>query len=203
MIRAVISDLGKVVVHFDNRIFFARLAEVSGRSMEDIIRLAFQGSGLLNAFDAGDLDPDAFRAEVCGRVGVALDHERFYAIYNPIFRLIPSTLEVLRDAHRACRLVLLSNTDPMRYGFLLRTYPEIRTLFDASVVSCEERLMKPDPRIYRLALERAGAPAGESVFVDDRPENVEAARRLGLYGIVFEEGRTDLRAELRRIGLPV
>ncbi len=203
MIRAVISDLGKVIVHFDNRIFFDRLAEATGRTQEEILRLAFfAGSGLLNAFDAGELDPEGFRAEVCRRVGVEVDHDRFYAIYEDIFRLIPSTIEVLRSAHHTCRLVLLSNTDPMRYGFILRTYPAVR-IFDAAVISFEEKLMKPDPRIYRLALERAGAPAGECVFIDDRPENVAAARALGLEGIVFEEGRTDLRGELRRLGVRV
>lgn len=200
MIRAVISDLGKVIVHFDNRIFFTRLAAACGRTPEDIVRLAFTGSGLLNAFDAGTLTPEEFRAEVCRRIGVSLDSRTFFAIYDDIFRLIPGTLEALKAAGRTCRLVLLSNTDPMRYGFILESFPEVR-IFDACVISCQERLMKPDPRIYELALSRAGAAPAESVFIDDRPENVDAAVALGMKGIVFEEGRTDLRAELTALGL--
>ncbi len=202
MIRTVISDLGKVIVHFDNRIFFSRLAAACRRSPEDIVRLAFQGSGLLNAFDIGALDPAQFQAEVCGRLGVSLDPGEFYTIYNDIFRLIPGTLDVLRAAKRTCRLVLLSNTDPMRYGFILKKFPEVR-MFDASVLSYVERLMKPNPRIFEIALSRAGAEAADCVFIDDLPANIEAAIKLGIKGIVFEEGRTDLAPELRRLGVPL
>lgn len=200
MIRTVISDLGKVIVHFDNRIFFTRLSAACGVAVEDILRRAFQGTGLLNAFDAGTLDPEGFQAEVCGRLGIALPREEFYAYYNEIFRLIPGTLPVLSKAKRTCRLMLLSNTDPMRYEYILRTYPEVG-IFDASVISYIEKLMKPDPRIFAVALTRAEASPSDCVFIDDRPENVAAAGALGIKGIVFEEGATDLQAELEKLGV--
>jgi FMN phosphatase YigB (HAD superfamily) len=200
MIRAVISDMGKVILHFDNRIFFARLAAAVGKSVEEVIALSFEGRGLFNDFDAGLLTPDQFKARVCKPLGVTLEPDEFWAIYSPIFRVIPGTVDILGRAKRTCRLVLLSNTDPVRYAYIQRTYPEVR-LFDAEVISCRERLMKPDPRIFELALSRSQAEPPECVFIDDRPENVAAARRKGIEGIVFEEGRTDLEAELRRLGL--
>jgi FMN phosphatase YigB (HAD superfamily) len=200
MIRTVISDLGKVIVHFDNSIFFAKLSAATGLAVEDITGLAFSGTGLINAFDAGALDPDAFRSEVCRRLGISVGHEAFFKTYNDIFRLIPGTLDVLGRAKRTCRLVLLSNTDPMRYGHIVRTYPQTQ-IFDSYVLSFKERLIKPDPRIYELALDRAEADAPECVFIDDRPENVAAATALGIRGVVFEEGRTDLGAELGRAGI--
>ena len=74
--------------------------------------------------------------------------------------------------------------------------------FRGIVVSGDERLMKPDPAIYRLALDRFGLDAGEAVFVDDRAENVAGAEAVGMTGIVFT-GEPDLRARLRAIRLPV
>lgn len=57
---------------------------------------------------------------------------------------------------------------------------------DGGILSYKERLIKPDPAIYRLLLARYGLSAEESVFLDDTPENVEAAESLGMQGIVVE-----------------
>ena len=57
---------------------------------------------------------------------------------------------------------------------------------DAAIYSAEVRLAKPDARIYQLALERLSVKPEEAVFVDDMPENVEAARKLGMCGVQFQ-----------------
>jgi HAD superfamily hydrolase (TIGR01509 family) len=58
--------------------------------------------------------------------------------------------------------------------------------FDAVVIFGEVGLAKPDPRIFRLCLERLGLSAGAALFVDDRADNVEAAARVGLQTLQFE-----------------
>jgi 2-haloacid dehalogenase len=68
------------------------------------------------------------------------------------------------------------------------------------LVSGEVKLVKPDPAIYALALERFGLATGEALFVDDRAVNVEAAERAGFAGHVFRDAEV-LRAELKRFGL--
>lgn len=72
--------------------------------------------------------------------------------------------------------------------------------FQDIVVSGTERLVKPDPAIFALALKRFGLGAGEALFVDDRAENVKAAQDAGLIGHVFVNAAT-LRAALERLGL--
>lgn len=57
---------------------------------------------------------------------------------------------------------------------------------DGGILSYREHLIKPDPAVYRLLMDRYGLLAEESVFLDDTPENVEAARALGMQGIVVE-----------------
>jgi 2-haloacid dehalogenase len=68
------------------------------------------------------------------------------------------------------------------------------------VVSGEERLAKPDPRIFELLLTRHGLDAARTVFVDDGAVNVEAARAAGLQGLVFTDEAT-LRRDLDRLGV--
>ena len=67
---------------------------------------------------------------------------------------------------------------------------------DTIIISAEEGLIKPDERIYRLALDRLGVRPEEAVFVDDRLVNVEAAQRLGLHAVQFCETQQAL-AELK------
>ena len=68
------------------------------------------------------------------------------------------------------------------------------------VVSGDEKLVKPDPAIYRLALDRFGLAAGEAVFVDDNAANIAAAAAMGIHAVLFT-GEPALRAELRKLGL--
>ncbi len=72
--------------------------------------------------------------------------------------------------------------------------------FDALVVSCDDKLRKPDPRVFQLMLERLGASAHESVFVDDKKENVQASQALGMHGIRFESNDQLLEA-LAEVGV--
>lgn len=81
-----------------------------------------------------------------------------------------------------------------RFGFLAE--------FDGVVVSAHEGLVKPDPAIYRVFLDRYGLAAADCVFIDDSAANAEGARRVGMHAVHYVEPM-DLAAELRRLGLPV
>lgn len=70
------------------------------------------------------------------------------------------------------------------------------------VVSGEEKLIKPDPAIYTLALDRFGVAAEDAVFIDDSAANIDAANALGITGLLFTDAET-LRADLAKLGLSV
>jgi 2-haloacid dehalogenase len=72
--------------------------------------------------------------------------------------------------------------------------------FDGIIVSGDEELLKPEPEIYNLLLERYGLTAGDCIFIDDSKANVEGARAVGMYAIHFVEPM-DLAAELRTFGI--
>ena len=199
-IKAVLSDLGRVILHFDNHIFFRKLAGYSSLSYEEIAKLAFDHGELVRLFDGGRMIPREFYERVTGRVGARMDEEAFFSIYNDIFSPIPGTLDILRELKPRVRLVLLSNTDPMRFGLIKRRFPEI-LIFDEYVLSYEVGAIKPDPAIFEEAIRRAGCRPAEAVFIDDLAVNVEAAAELGIRGIVFTAGTTDLAAELGKMGL--
>ncbi len=200
MIRAVISDMGRVVLWFDNDVFIRKLAASSTVSEENIKEAAHWNLDLLTDFDRGAISPGDFYRRVVRAVGSGIGEAEFYALYNDIFRLNPPALDVLRK-HKAAgkALILLSNTDVRRFGFIRETYPEM-LIFDDYVLSFELGMVKPEPAIYLEAARRAGCRPEECVFIDDMPENVEAAMKLGMAGILYRP-ETDLAAELERLGL--
>jgi HAD superfamily hydrolase (TIGR01509 family) len=200
MIRTVISDLGRVVLWFDNNIFLRKLAECCGRPFEEV-KAAVHGSlELIRQFDGGVLTPAQFYERVTRAAGADIPHDVFYEIYNDIFSLNPAVVGVLARVKAAgYTTLLLSNTDPERFGFIRRRFPEI-LFFDDYVLSYELRLLKPDAAIYLAAARLAGSAPGECVFIDDMEENVKGALAAGLKGIHYLP-ETDLAAELRNLGL--
>jgi len=115
---------------------------------------------------------------------------------------IPGTVDIVRELHDAgVPMFGLTNWPdefwphaPRRFGFL--------ELLDDIVVSGTEGFAKPDPAIFEIAVGRAGIPAGDLVFVDDKQDNVVGAIEFGLDGVLFT-GADDLRHQLRDRGLPV
>jgi 2-haloacid dehalogenase len=113
---------------------------------------------------------------------------------------IPETVQILADLRaRGQRLFALTNWSAETFPVAQARFPFLRW-FEDIVVSGEVKLVKPDPRIYRLALERNRLRADRTLFVDDALHNVQAARALGLSAIHFQSPQA-LRAELARRGL--
>ncbi len=203
MIRAVVFDLGRVLLWFDNGLFLRALAARSGRTMEEVREIAHANPDLIRGFDSGAVTAEAFRAGVCEALGVELEAEEFWPIYADIFTVHEPGLEAARRLRRMNRLklVLLSNTDPVRYEFVRRRFPETQ-FFDAYVLSYEVGRLKPEPGIYLEAARRAGCPPGECVFIDDLAENVAGAEAVGMAGIVYTPS-TDLASALRLLGVAI
>jgi HAD superfamily hydrolase (TIGR01509 family) len=202
MLRAVISDMGRVVLWFDNDVFIRKLAATATVPEEHIKEAAHWNLELLTDFDRGIITPGDFYRRVARAVGSSMGEDEFFEIYNDIFTLNPPALDALRRQKAAGKaLVMLSNTDVLRFGHIRERYPEM-FIFDEYVLSFELGLVKPHPAIYLEAARRAGCRPAECVFIDDMAVNVEGARRVGMAGIVYTPA-TDLDAEIAKLGAGV
>ena len=100
-------------------------------------------------------------------------------------RPVEATERLIGDLKAAgYRLYVLSNMSREFIDFL-RRFPVYRN-FDGEVVSCEEHTVKPEPRIYEILLERYGLQPDETLFIDDRRANIQAAEALGIHGPLFD-----------------
>lgn len=198
----VVWDLGNVLVDWD-----ASRAIAAGVGEAEAARFLAADDFDFRAYNHGPdsgLDWDAAEAEVARSHPHWLEHCRAYRAHFPASLVgeVPGTADLVRTLHTAgVPQWGLTNWSHELYPHAPRMF-EVLALLDDVVVSGTEGLAKPDPRVYELLVARTGRPLADLVFVDDRPENVEAARALGMAGLVFT-GADALRADLRGLGLPV
>jgi FMN phosphatase YigB (HAD superfamily) len=196
MIKALIFDLGRVIVPFDFLHAYHRVERLTGIPPAEI-RARIAASGLVERFDCGQIAPRDFAAALCSHIDLDISYEDFRAIWNSIF--LPETL--FPDAFFAAlapawRLVLLSNTNVLHFEAIRENYPLLRH-FHSFVLSYEVGAMKPAPAMYRRAVEEAGCLPGECFFTDDIAAYVEAAQGKGIDAIQFhsaERTENELRA---------
>jgi putative hydrolase of the HAD superfamily len=115
--------------------------------------------------------------------------------------LIAGAVELVRTLRPPYKVSVLSNAD-CSLRRRLGDEMGIAHLFDDIVCSAEVGMAKPEPDVFRLAAQRLGVPPERCVFVDDWDRNVEAARAVGMTGVLHRVDRgDDLRAQLAALGV--
>jgi len=190
-IQAVLFDLGGVILRTEHQAPREHLAERLNMTYEDLDKIVFASeTSRLASF--GKMSTAEHWAAVMKRLGLASSQAE--QVYSEFFAGdIPDQglLEFIRSLRPGRKTGLISNGWPDLRDYITRT--GFLDAFDTLVISAEVGLMKPDPKIYELALGRLDVQASHSVMVDDTPANVEAANELGMHGILFESGAQVLR----------
>jgi FMN phosphatase YigB (HAD superfamily) len=195
--RALIFDLGNVLVFHDNALLFARLGLRAGLAPHEVAQ-RLTGAGW-TAANRGQLDAEGIRRDVCGALGVELPMEEFAPLWSSHFTVHEAVLPRVEALEGRVKRLLLSNTNALHVQYLRPKLPLLER-FDAVLLSCEEGLVKPEPAFFQRALERAGCAPHEAAFFDDLPEFVEAANALGIRGHLFTDAPT-FDAQLKALGL--
>ncbi len=183
--RCILLDLGQVLVRIDFRNFRDRMQALTGMSAEQL-RDAIMGDGLAHRYEVGVLENTQFHLEVCRRVRHDIPWDVFIEAWNSIF--VPTPLlpeEMLESLARHHPLWAISNTNGIHFDFVRSHYQSVLRHFSGFILSHEVGLAKPDPAIYRLALEKANVRTDEALFVDDQAVNVKAAQNLGIDAFQF------------------
>ena len=178
MYKNIIFDLGGVIVDFDPKTYLVDRfcnAEVE----EQVSQLTFE-SEEWKLLDAGLITRSEANLRMLAR---AKEYGRAFEVQG----VLDDWMHILRPRRRMLELVrkLKSNIPEDVLDFL--TERDLKGLFDGGVGSCEVHINKPDPRIYKALLDKYQLKAGESIFIDDRLENVQTAFRLGFAGIQMKD----------------
>jgi len=199
MLKTLIFDMGKVIIPFDFKRGYDRMAPLCNYSPEQIPE-RLRTCDLVYRFESGEVDPQTFVKELSGILELNCSFDEFRDIWGAIF--LPETLipeEMLAALRSRYRLLLLSNTNALHFPIVQNAYP-ILGLFHDHILSYRVGAMKPSPKIYQTAIEAAQCAPEECFFTDDIPAYVEAAREHGIDAVQFQNCQ-QLQRELRSRGV--
>lgn len=201
MPKAIIFDVGRVLFQWDLRHLFDKLiADEADRDwfLAHVITPQWHFQ-----HDAGrDLD-----SMLATRIAEFPDHADLIRAYRARFNeTIPGPVEAMPElvrqlAEAGVPLFIISNFGDEFWEAFRPTQP-LFDLFQGCIISGKERLTKPDPAIYRLALERFGLRAEDCVFIDDVAANVAGAQSVGITAHHFTD-TASCRAWLVAQGVPL
>jgi len=184
-VEALLFDLGKVIIDFDLRPMLGILCQHSCRPASEF-ETVFRNVDLLRSYETGRITTAQFHEHLCSKGGLQMDFKSFRKIWSDVF--IPEILiseDLLKELKRRYPMILVSNTNEAHIGFIAERYP-VLDYFHHKVYSFEVGSMKPDPEIFQHAIAVAGKNPERLFFTDDRPENIVAARNLGIQAHQFE-----------------
>lgn len=195
-LRAVIFDYGRVLTGPPDPDAHAELVRITGLSSDRFENLYWTDR---QAYDEGKLTGLEFWRKLVRDAGLNLNESaieelnlwdaRMWTKADPIMLAWQLAIK-----ERGLLTAIVSNMGDTVHEHMERELSWLGR-FDVLVWSYQLRMAKPDPGIYRYALERLGTQPDETLFIDDRPENVDTAIALGMKGLIFstvERLREDL-----------
>lgn len=197
--RAVIFDLGNVLIHYDAVRAARRFSHQSKIPFKKIWRHFFT-SRVEKAYTRGEISTRQFYQYASKALDSKVSFSTFAKLWNEIFWENKGIRPILRKLSRRYPIYLISNTNELHFNYVRRRFPEIFRHFKKTFPSHELGRRKPDPRIYWRVLRAIRLRPEQTVFIDDMPRFVEAARRVGMRAIRFRSN-AQLRRELRRLGI--
>ncbi len=190
-IKAIIFDFFGVISTEVSPFWFAeRFSEEEAKALKD---------KYMTPADRGDLtEEEVFLtlSELSGESPTKIEAD--FASRVKIDKEMTSLIESLRGDYKT---VLLSNAMGTWLWKILKAN-DLEGLFDTIVISSEEHVVKPDRRIFEIALKRLGVNADEAVFIDDNKKNADGALSVGINGIIYT-GLDDLKNTLCELGVRI
>jgi len=201
MIQAIIFDVGGVLLRTANHSYRRTWEKKLGLKEWESETIVFN-SKMGQKAQRGEITHTELWRWIGSHLGLTNgDLEAFQHNFGAGDRLDMELVAMIRQLHGRYQTAIISNYHDDLRRELIHDH-NIADAFDEIIISAEERVMKPDPTIYRVALERLGRKPDEVVFIDDFEHNIKGARELGMHVIHFSPA-TNLKNELIALGVDI
>ncbi|MFW2587416.1 HAD family hydrolase [Sagittula sp. SSi028] len=192
----IVFDIGNVLVDWQPRLAWPELSEPEAADFMQRIDFGARNLRADHGERFADLAQELDRAEDRDRLN------QYVPRYAQTVRdAVPGSWEIVdRLIARGLTLGAITNWSVETWPEGLKSHPRLAEIFDTLVISGKEKLIKPDPAIYRLYCARAQVAPQDCVFIDDKLENCEGARSIGMDAIHFTNAQ-DVAQALTERGL--
>lgn len=197
MIKLILFDLGGVLFTDGTSKFIKSISTRYDIPLEKVSEIVNGELGL--KYREAQITRDEFWNQLVSKLSLTeniIDLENEWINYYELFE---KTKEIIIKLKEKYKVYYLSNNVKERAERLNEKFDYLK-LFDGGVYSHEVKAIKPDPKIYEFALNKAGFLANETIFIDDKESSLEPARKMGIETILFENS-DKLEADLIKLGV--
>ncbi len=200
MIKNIVFDMGKVLIHYDVPKYLAK----APKEYREVLKQEVFSSVYWVMLDRGSIEAieakDAMKSRLPKQCGIwvdeFVDHWHDELDINEEVEILAK--EVKENGYK---VYLLSNTS-LKFHNFRKNIPALK-YFDKEFISADWKLLKPEPAIYAAFLKNFELKANECYFIDDNPLNIESALNAGMKGFVFHGDVHKLRKHMRENGIDV
>jgi glucose-1-phosphatase len=191
-IRNIIFDLGVVILNIDFQATEREFKRLGFHEFDELYTQARQ-IGLFDRLEQGEISPDKFRNELRKLIGIAISDVQIDNAWNSMIGEFPlKRIKFLEELKQKYRIFLLSNTNKIHFDFYNEIFRKefgynFSELFEKMYLSFEIGMRKPDKRIFEYALKQSRLKPGETLFIDDMLQHVEAAMTCNINSYRLKE----------------
>ena len=198
MIEVIVFDLGGVIVNVNFKSPLGMLFDNSGAE-SNTFKDKFNFSKLLRQYDMGIISAVDFHEKIIDHLDIELSFDEFIRASNDAIEAGDDGIDdIVKSLSKKYKLAILSNTNPVHYEYIKEKYSIIE-LFDHILLSYEMGTVKPDAAAYEKLIKTTSVLPSQHLFIDDRIENICAAKEIGMDGIHYISIE-NLRMELKNRG---
>lgn len=199
MIKALIFDLGNVLIYFDWKIAESRLNKIRPEIGTQITNFLYENDSIIKNLEKGKLSENEFLEIIKVQIDSSLDKLTIAKIFSEIFWENKELTRLIPEFKKKYRLYLLSNTNIIHRKFGWQHY-EFLKHFDKLFLSYELGAIKPEKKIYNSVINSIRLKPDEILYIDDIEEYVETARNLGWNAVQFLSNEK-LFKDLKKFGI--
>lgn len=182
-IKALLFDLGGIVINIDVRASIAGFAELAGMAIETL-QHDFHADALYHDYECGKLTTAQYFRYLQSRLGIMVSDQQMTEAWNAMLGdLNQDTFEAINQVRTQLPCYAFSNTNTAHKEKLFVSYPDVMDLFNSIYFSCDLGARKPDRIAYQLVAKRLGVEPGKILFFDDSPVNVSGALDAGFQAV--------------------
>lgn len=197
--KTLAFDLGRVIFDFDYNIALDKLKGKINCPPEKIIEELFFNN-FCTDFEKGLISNYEFFIKFKTAFSADASYQEFTYIWNDIFSPIPQVIGLIKQLKNNHPVFMISNINELHYDFLYKRYPDVFALFNGLILSYKVKSVKPEEKIYEELRALAGRRYQDIIYIDDRPDLIDEAKKLQLNCIQFQHF-SQLVDELKGFGV--